>query len=247
MYDTGRGARELPMTPLFRALVLSTTGILAACGGGSATDSSPLPAPSPTTGAPAATARYQVTFETTWSAVTHPTDFPEDAHFSPLIGGTHSAAARFWQPQGVASDGIEAMAERGRTSPLDTEIQAAINAGTARRVLRGSGVTTLPGTASIDFEIDLEQPLVTLVTMIAPSPDWFAGVHDLSLVERGNWVDEKTVTLLPYDAGTDHGATYDSPDRDAQPREPIRTIDGRPLDRAGSVGPVGRFVFRRLP
>ena len=237
------------MKPLSRAFVLSTTGILAACGGGSATDPSPLPVPvpSPTAAAPAATARYQVTFETTWSAATHPTDFPEDAHFSSLIGGTHSAAARFWRPQAVASDGIEAMAERGRTSPLETEIQAAINAGIARRVLRGSGVSTVPGTASIEFEIDLEQPLVTLVTMIAPSPDWFVGVHDLSLVERGNWVDEKTVALLPYDAGTDHGPTYDSPDRDAQPREPIRAIDGHPLDRAGSVGPVGRFVFRRLP
>jgi hypothetical protein len=215
--------------------------------GGSATGPSPLPSPSPTSAAPAATARYQVTFETTWTSATHPTDFPADAHFSPLIGGTHSAAARFWQPHAGASDGIEAMAERGRTSPLDTEITAAVNAGTARRVLRGSGVATLPGTASIDFEIDLEQPLVTLVTMIAPSPDWFVGVHDLSLVERGNWVEEKTVALFPYDAGTDHGATYASPDRDTQPREPIRAIEGSPLDRAGSVAPMGRFLFRRLP
>ena len=226
------------------AFVLSTTAFLAACGGGSASGPSPLPSPSPTV---AATARYQVTFETTWSSATHPTDFPANAHFSPLIGATHSAAARFWQPQGVASDGIEAMAERGRTSPLDTEIEAAVGAGTARRVLRGSGVATLPGAASIDFEIDLDQPFVTLVTMIAPSPDWFAGVHDLSLVERGNWVEAKTVALFPYDAGTDHGVTYDSPDRDARPREAIQAIEGHPLDRAGSVAPVGRFIFRRLP
>jgi hypothetical protein len=188
-----------------------------------------------------------VTFETTWSSATHPTDFPADAHFSPLIGGTHSAAARFWQPLAIASDGIEAMAERGRTSPLDSEVEAAIAAGTARRVLRGAGVATLPGSASIDFEIDRDQPLVTLVTMIAPSPDWFAGVHDLSLIESGAWVEEKTVALFPYDAGTDHGVTYASADRDARPREPIQAIAGSPLDRVGSVAPVGRLTFRRLP
>ena len=235
------------MKPGSFAFVLSTVALLTACGGGSANGPSPLPTASPTTQAPAATARYRVTFETTWSSATHPTDFPSDAHFSPLIGATHSAAARFWQPLAIASDGIEAMAERGRTSPLDTEVEAAIAAGTARRVLRGSSVPVLPGSASIDFEIDLDQPLVTLVTMIAPSPDWFAGVHDLSLVEGNAWVEEKTVALVPYDAGTDHGVTYASADRDARPREPIQAITGSPLDRAGSVAPVGRFTFRRLP
>ena len=235
------------MRPGSLVLVLSTTAFAAACGGGSASGPSPVPTPSPTAASPTATARYRVTFETTWSSATHPTDFPADAHFSPLIGATHSSAVRFWQPQALASEGIEAMAERGRTSPLDAEIEAAIGAGTARHVLRGSGVTALPGAASIDFEIDLEQPLVTLVTMIAPSPDWFAGVHDLRLLEGNAWVDATTVALFPYDAGTDHGTTYASADRDAEPREPIQAIEGRPLDRAGAVAPVGRFTFRRLP
>jgi hypothetical protein len=82
--------------------------------------------------------------------------------------------------------------------------------------------------------------------MIAPSPDWFVGVHDLSLLENGNWVREGVVTLEPYDAGTDDGGTYQSPDRDAQPRRPIREIDGFPLDMQGRVAPMGTFTFRRL-
>jgi hypothetical protein len=138
------------------------------------------------------------------------------------------------------------MAERGRTSPLDTEIEAAIAQGTARQVLRGSPVDTVPGSAAIEFEIDRDQPLVTLVTMIAPSPDWFAGVHDLSLLEGGDWVAERVVVLPPYDAGTDHGATYTSPDIDAQPRAEIARLEGDPVIRQGSVAPFGSFTFRRI-
>ena len=37
-----------------------------------------------------ATARYRVRFNATWSATTHPNDFPSAPHFSGLIGGTHN-------------------------------------------------------------------------------------------------------------------------------------------------------------
>src|SRR5262245_26287091 len=158
--------------------------LLAGCGGSATSPGTPsVPGP-----AAAPTARYRVTFETSWSRDTHPTDFPDNAHFSPLIGATHGERVRFWQPGAPASDGIEAMAERGRTSPLDAEIEAAIAQGTARHVLRGPSVDAVPGSAFIEFEIDRDEPLVTLVTMVAPSPDWFVGVHDLRLIDGVDWV-----------------------------------------------------------
>src|SRR5262245_24271082 len=109
----------------FRPFGLAIVAALAAScrGGHSPPRPAPVPPPPPT---PAATARYSVSFEATWSAPTHPTDFPANAHFSPLIGATHSARVGFWQPGGPASPGIQAMAERGRTSPLDAEMDAAI-------------------------------------------------------------------------------------------------------------------------
>lgn len=42
------------------------------------------------------------------------------------------------------------------------------------------------------------------------------------------------------------GPTYESPDFDTQPREPLRRIEGRPLAVSGVVAPVGTFTFRRL-
>jgi hypothetical protein len=226
--------------------VVSFASALAACGGGgnvAPTAPAPLPSATPT---PAATARYSVTFNATWSMTSHPQDFPRNPHFSPLVGGTHSERVSFWAPGGIASDAIEAMAERGASDPLAGQVEAAIAAGTAQRVLRGGAIDVSPGAVSLEFEIGRDLPLVTLVSMLAPSPDWFTGVHDLSLIEGGDWVREKVVTLHTYDAGTDSGASYSSPDLDSQPREPISRIDGAPLAMNGSVAPVGSFTFRRL-
>jgi len=82
-------------------------------------------------------------------------------------------------------------------------------------------------------------------TMIAPSPDWFTGVRGLSLIENGQWVDQKIVVLDLYDAGTDSGVTYSSLDGDTQPREVIRKITGFPALVNGQLVPFGTFTFTR--
>ena len=173
-------------------------------------------------------------------------DFPPNPHFSGLIGGTHSAAASFWQPGGLASEGIRLMAERGRQSPLDLEVDAAARAGTAQHLLRGGDVPSSPGSVSLEFDISTGFPLVTLVTMVAPSPDWFVGVSGLSLLEGGAWVQEKSVELVPWDAGTDSGATYRSADRATAPPVGIHRLEGAPVASNGAVASMGRFVFRRI-
>jgi hypothetical protein len=228
---------------------LVAAAALSACGGGESgptAPSQPVAAPAPQATPTAATARYSVTFESTWRAETHPADFPSDPHFSRLVGGTHSSRVRFWMAGGAASAGIEAMAEQGRTTPLDAEVQAAIAAGTAYSLILGGSIPRSPGVATAEFEIGREHALVSLVTMVAPSPDWFVGVDSLSLVEAGDWVAERTVTLYPWDAGTDSGASYASPDIDTQPRRPIQLLQGHPVAVGGAVAPFGTLTFRRV-
>ena len=229
-----------------RWTVLSGALILGACGGGSDAPMAPTPAPVTPVATPAPTARYSVTFEATWDVATHPADFPPNPHFSGLIGGTHGASVSFWQPGGLASEGIRLMAERGRQSPLDLEVDAAARAGTAQHLLRGGDVPSSPGSVALEFDISTGFPLVTLVTMVAPSPDWFVGVSGLSLLENGAWVQTKTVDLLPWDAGTDSGASYRSADRATAPPAGIQLLVGAPVEAGGRVAPMGRFVFRRI-
>ena len=221
-----------------------------ACGGGN--PSSPTTVPSsgqtPATSsnaAPPANASYTVTFDATWSPATHPTDFPSNAHFSPLVGGTHVQGVRFWEPGGIATEGIQRMAEMGRTSPLDSEVNAAIANGGAQYLLLGGVIGLSPGSVSLDFQISRTHPFVTLVSMIAPSPDWFVGVSALPLLENEQWRDTVRVDLYPYDAGTDDGDTYAAPDRPAVIRAPIARLEGPPFTVAGTVAPLGTFTFRR--
>ena len=185
---------------------------------------------------------YTVTFEATWSAATHPVSFPTNPHFSGLIGGTHNADLVVWQLGSPASPGIKDMAELGAKSPLDTEIEAAIQSGTAWRVLSGSGINPSPASVSLTFEIHADFPLISLVSMIAPSPDWFVGVSSISLVENGVWVDQKMFDLKPYDAGTDNGVIYTSANSATIPPEPISRIDTSPFD-LNQV--LGTFTFER--
>ena len=44
--------------------------------------------------------------------------------------------------------------------------------------------------------------------MIAPSPDWFMGLHDVSLFQNNKWVDDYTVNIMLYDAGTEDGDVF---------------------------------------
>ena len=204
----------------------------------------PTPPPDPIT-APA-TARYRATFQATWTAATHPDDFPSSAHFSPLVGGTHSARITFWREGALASLGIRDMAERGFTSTLSAEVNAAIGAATAEHLLIGSGIPS-PAVTSVEFEVSQSFPLVTLVSMIAPTPDWFVGVSALPLFEDNHWVDERRVELIPWDAGTDSGATFTSPDLPTTPSVPIARLLTAPLSPGGRVTPLGTFTLTRLP
>ncbi|MDE2877532.1 spondin domain-containing protein [Candidatus Palauibacter soopunensis] len=228
------------MAPLGLAV---SVAVMAACDGSeTAGVVTPDPEPEPPPPVAATTARYRVVFEATWSASTHPTNFPGGAHFSPLIGAVHNAGVTFWARDGTATPGIETMAETGGTSTLTAEIQAQIPGG-ALAVVNGSGIRS-PGSTTIQaIALRADFPLVTLVTMIAPSPDWFVGVSGLSLRDAdGNWIEELEVVLYPYDAGTDSGPVYTSANNDTQPKEPIRNLRG---ESPFSDEPIGTFTFTR--
>lgn len=210
----------------------------------------PSPAPEPTPPPPPAapiTVRYRVTFDGLWTQQTHPQDYPGNPHFSPLIGATHHAGVRFWFEGGIASDGIKRMAEQGLTSPLDGHVNDAIAATTARTLIRGGGIALSPASTSVEFEAAQSHPLLTLVSMVAPSPDWFVGVSALPLFDNGQWMNRLTIELTPWDAGTDGGRSYESPDAPLSPRQPIARLTGFPVATGGEVRPMGRFTIERLP
>lgn len=143
-------------------------------------------------------ARYQLTFKDNWSKVNFPTNYPTGAHFSHLIGATHNKDIQLWKPGGKASAGIELMAETGGISQLETKIKAFTTASV------GSPVGPLASGKTTSFTVTRATPLFSLVTMIAPSSDWFIGVDSESLLNAANqWPSFISIPLVAYDAGTE--------------------------------------------
>ncbi|MFC1758738.1 spondin domain-containing protein [Planctomycetota bacterium] len=190
-------------------------------------------------------ARYRLEFDSIWSAATHPTDWPgNSAHYSSLVGGLHNSDVTFWEVGGLATSGIESMAETGASGGVRSEVNAAIAAGTAGSQIFGGGIGRSPGKVAVEFDVTREYPLATVVSMIAPSPDWFVGVSGLDLRDGDGWVGKTVHALHPYDSGTDDGVTFRSGNADSNPAIPIHRLDDVfPFEE---TGPLGTFTFRRL-
>lgn len=186
---------------------------------------------------------YSVRFVSEWSATTHPSSFPPNPHMSPLIGGTHNASYSMWAPGETSRSGMEVMAETGGTLNLESEVNSHIGFGNTYSVISGGGVGTSPGSVETTFEIVASHPLVSLVSMVAPSPDWFVGVRDLPLLVDGEWVDTITIELFAWDAGTDSGSSYTSDNADTNPAEPVTALVDGVFQVNGTVPRLGTFTF----
>ena len=192
------------------------------------------------TGGDAQSVTYRVTFEGKWTTSVTSGGVPSDAHFSPLIGAVHNDSVTFWSSGGTASAGVEAVAENGQTSLFKTEINASSNAVAVVEKSPSFGATD---TVTVDFEVTRDHPLVTLLSMIAPSPDWFVGVSGLSLLNaQGEWLESHTVDLFPYDAGTEDGTEFQFQNPDTSPQGTIASLKGT---GKFSTEPIASLTFTR--
>jgi hypothetical protein len=182
-----------------------------------------------------------VTFQGTWTRAVTPGGVPGSAHFSPLIGAVHNDQVSFWEPDGRASRQVERVAELGIQRDLRALMERSphVSAVLEKEPPRGGTAS-----ASIEFEVNAEYPLVTLLTMIAPSPDWFVGIHGRSLRDdNGQWRDRLEVDLFPYDAGTEEGTEFSLDNPATVPQGTITSIRGM---EKFSDGPMARLTFERL-
>ena len=152
---------------------------------------------------------YRLEVDNTWSEENHPGAFPFEAHFSWFGGATHNDQVSFWQEREPTSAGMTQMAEDGRTIIFMDEVAVAMQAGNSDQQLSyqwwfcpTGTVTNRCGETTVEFAVDSDFPLVTMVSMLGPSPDWFVGVSGLPLRENGQWHQEVVVDLRPYDGGT---------------------------------------------
>ena len=181
-------------------------------------------------------ATYTVTFQGAWNTTVTAGGVPSGGHFTTLIGGVHNAEVTFLKEGGMATAGVEIMAELGGTGTLTNEVRAA--EPNALSVLQGSAGNIGPtGSSTINMvTLTTDHPRVTLLSMVAPSPDWFVGVSGLSLLDAGaDWLPSQTVNLYPWDAGTEEGTEFSLTNSATSPQEIITSLRG-----------IGKFSNERI-
>ncbi len=181
-------------------------------------------------------ATYEVTFQGNWTSESTPGGVVGGAHFTTLIGAVHSDDVTFWRPGGRASPGVEEVAETGGTSRFRSELDASPHAATVISEGVASGGT---GSATFSIDVTTDHPLVTLLSMIGPSPDWFVGISGRSLLDASDqWEPRVEIDLFPYDAGTEEGDEFSLSNPATDPQGVITSIRG--------TGPFSNEPMARL-
>ncbi len=218
---------------------------VAACGKGSKSAAPAAPPGAARPSMPTAPAEYTVIVKSTWTRVSHPFEYPSDAHFSGMIGASHNAKYSIFAVGRRPTPGLERLSEEGKHSPLDTEIRTAIDQGNALMLFESGGIKNWKDSMVATVRVDPAHPLVSVVNMIAPSPDWFTGASDVNLADNGAWITRRTVTLYAYDSGGDDGTTYKAKDKDTNPKKPTTRASTRHFVVHGRVKPVATLTFVR--
>mmetsp|Transcript_24322 Transcript_24322/g.51759 ORF Transcript_24322/g.51759 Transcript_24322/m.51759 type:complete len:282 (-) Transcript_24322:297-1142(-) len=158
---------------------------------------------------------YSCTLTNLWSAATHPFDYARisnSAHWSPPVLSAHNKRYNMWKPDMMASPGVEDVAESGSTTELLEEFDHAMAKDKAGEVVVGFGqfnIRNEPQTLG-DITMTPSFPLLSSITMVAPSPDWFTGFYNVNPVDEETmvWYETFEIATYPWDAGTEQGNTY---------------------------------------
>lgn len=184
-------------------------------------------------------ARYQIKFTGLYNPILHPAKkFPKNPEFSPLIVAAHARGEHVWSLGDLASPEVVKLAETGLDTDIIKFLDGQIGNGfgefaVSPAALRGDGEVIMEITASA------EHPSLSLLSKISPSPDWFAGLDNVDLLDdEGNWIPFIELELSPLDAGSDSGVTYEAKNLMTIPRTTIRSLHGvTPFSSA----PIGRI------
>jgi len=167
-------------------------------------------------------AYYSVKLRGTWRPENTPgIAYPGNAHFSPLIGLVHTDGFRHFEDGSPASFGLEDLAETGSTDDVLNNYVIMVNEGFTSMVDSVVGPTdegsdALGESYELSFRVTEDYPMVSFLSMVAPSPDWFVASRvNFCDGSTGKWATGyHTASSSLFDAGTEEGMEFstDNPD-----------------------------------
>ena len=188
-------------------------------------------------------AEYRITFNGGWTLQ----PLPGGAHFTPIIGATHASPDAIFSIGGMATQGVENVAETGSTGVLAGEINQMISEGTAGTLILRPGNIGPVAEVTVDFSASPDHSMMTMLTMIAPSPDWFVGVNSFELRPGNQWIESAVLVLNSYDGGTENGTGFSLNNPATVPQSTIQMLDtAEPTNPFFGVGSIATITITRL-
>lgn len=171
--------------------------------------------------APLPDAAYTMQITTYWSSP----DFtvPPGVHITAVTGMAHTPDAVLWKQGALATGGLEDIAEIGSPTKMNAEIDAVI---AAQKASERFNITppAINGTVQKSLTLTQKFSQVSFASMIAPSPDWFLGINNFSLIRNNDWIRDTTVNVYVYDAGTEDGDAFGYSNPASVPQQNIKLL-----------------------
>lgn len=161
---------------------------------------------------------YKMIITGTWKMPQH--TVPVNNHFTQFIGMVHSDSSALYKLGALASLGVENVAEVGNSTALKTEMDNMIAAGKALNKFFVT-LSTITASDTTTIQLNIKHFKISFVSMIAPSPDWFAGIESYGLIQNGKWVKDITLPVWGYDAGTEDADVFGYNNPATVPQQPI--------------------------
>lgn len=189
--------------------------------------------------------KMQVTMHWTTPAFT----VPGGAHVTSLIGMTHARDTFLWKENMLATQGLEDVAEVGNTTKMNAEMDGII----AR--MRSNFKFQIPapannGMVETTVQLSTAYPEISFASMVAPSPDWFLGISNVSLMQNNIWLDSLILPIKVYDAGTEEGNVFNLNNPATVPAQPVKIltpVNGSVLANGNStIAPIATVRFIKL-
>ena len=194
---------------------------------------------------------YSIKFESLFNAQSF-RYFPRGGRLTNLFLVAHDGDFTLWETTKKASDGVAKYVRRENSKVIQEELGYSQD-----RIHRSVTVpvSASPNQKSTLISVDHRHALVSAMSGILPSPDWFTGVWHSNLCDESNasWRKRVVVNLQPYDVGANSGRKFRSRSKDTKKRRFVQETRNLPKEKrqftsrqSPRVQPVGRLIFELL-
>ena len=121
--------------------------------------------------------------------------------------------------------------------------------GYIHQVYKAPAMSGASATTTMEIMVKGMYTQASLISMLAPSPDWFVGVDGVELCgSGGKWKDSVTRNLQAWDAGTDSGMNFTSTDAPTMPQDVVTIItkdSDTILKGANAIADFAKITFTK--